>query len=103
MPAWITPLLCVLVSMPRARMALDQRTPSARAPSSAAVASPETPAPTTTTSTRSTSALAAGVALPRADDPADEHQARAKGEVDERREGADRRARVFAEGRYALR
>src|SRR5215469_4282647 len=51
MPAWITPLLCVLVSIPARGWRSSRQTECPRAPSSAAVASPVTPAPITATST----------------------------------------------------
>src|SRR3954462_4915006 len=51
MPAWITPLLCVLVSMPARRWRSSTQTEYPRAASAQALARPLTPAPITATST----------------------------------------------------
>src|SRR5437868_15388599 len=51
MPAWMTPLLWVLVSIPGRGWRSRMQTRRPRAPSSAAMARPTTPAPITATST----------------------------------------------------
>ena len=55
MPAWITPLLCVLVSIPAWGCRSSRQTARSghRSATALADASPVTPPPTTTTSTRS--------------------------------------------------
>src|SRR5258705_2990436 len=55
MPAWMTPLLCVLVSIPARGWRSRRQTDWHDEESSAAIARPTTPAPTTATSTSVTS------------------------------------------------
>src|SRR6185436_11929617 len=57
MPAWITPLLCVLVSSPGRGWRSSTHTESPRSAMARAEESPVTPAPITATSIRSTGRL----------------------------------------------
>src|SRR4051812_7948229 len=64
MPAWMTPLLCVLVSMPARGWRSSTQTGRPREARSAAIASPGAPAPTTATSTSNPSIITGDYSTP---------------------------------------